>query len=815
MSDNIIVSGYAQRVFYPSGVEYRNYAADLVGNQSATGNSIFTSNNFVVTTNINPKSNLVYNTDKFSNFFTQNTLSIDSTIQTLTNADVTLNIDPSRLDSYAYYGSLKEFVRVSLETIITNWPASLYITNIQPLDGSTTGNTVTNYTYNPITNQSTFNVDTDFIINNYSINYLISGVDIEDNSKPLKTIASSYTEYVIDNDLGVFPVLGFTGATNLLGDSLTFTVKGQAFTGGTDSVEVFHIRPNNIEKEKFFKSLNGFENYILNRQSLPIYSAEFTYPNKTDLGVLLYQSEKLTWPITDGYNLDFMSQPYIDYASRLVEISEGFDNNKTDLIHRYLTAESISSFDTAEDDGDGMKITKLLRVMGRNFDDIKQYIDGIAFGNQITYNKKDNVPDDLVKVLARSMGWQTTASLIDNDVINYFLTPSDSTYEGQSVGMTTAESEVELWRRLIMNSPWLFKSKGTRKAIEFLLGFIGTPNGLIEFKEYIYKADKPVDVELIKEIYEELNIPLDYNQVWFDSDGYPKTVRNTPNMYFQKGGLWYRETAGQNAHTYISEGNNPHIGPYNGGKEYLSNFSCLIPDFNPLTIVKDTITNEDTKLYVNYNDGRINACTTGSTIDNYFTTLMPDNSNGEQCYETLVEKIVDPYPTVELTDCDCPVEDCDESIKISITKKDDSFIIGDTCGYDSFELLATGGVSFTTDNVSTLNISEDCCSAIGFTPYGYSNLVQESTFYNSTLAINKLENGMIYQLIESGGVTLGVNIFDGDAKVLSLQTLITITENIFNENELAKTSGDVTALNTLLQNQGLNTNIPLSICNWN
>ncbi len=32
-----------------------------------------------------------------------------------------------------------------------------------------------------------------------------------------------------------------------------------------------------------------------------------------------------------------------------------------------------------------------------------------------------------------------------------------------------------------MNSSWLFKSKGTRKAIEFILNFIGTPDGLIEF----------------------------------------------------------------------------------------------------------------------------------------------------------------------------------------------------------------------------------------------------------------------------------------------------------------------------------------------
>ena len=40
-----------------------------------------------------------------------------------------------------------------------------------------------------------------------------------------------------------------------------------------------------------------------------------------------------------------------------------------------------------------------------------------------------------------------------------------------------------------MNTAYLFKSKGTRKAIEFLFRFIGAPEALVEFNEYVVLAD--------------------------------------------------------------------------------------------------------------------------------------------------------------------------------------------------------------------------------------------------------------------------------------------------------------------------------------
>jgi hypothetical protein len=47
---------------------------------------------------------------------------------------------------------------------------------------------------------------------------------------------------------------------------------------------------------------------------------------------------------------------------------------------------------------------------------------------------------------------------------------------------------------LVINSFYLFKSKGTRCSIEFILRLFGAPEALIEFNEHIYIADQKINL---------------------------------------------------------------------------------------------------------------------------------------------------------------------------------------------------------------------------------------------------------------------------------------------------------------------------------
>lgn len=622
MTNRIKVPGYAQKIFYTNGIEYRPFSPDLVGLQqtSPNVNSLFTLGNFAITTNLDPKTDKQFGSNKFSNFISLKTLDLTKEKSELlldNNTSVTLNLDKRNLNNYALFGSLTEYIRVSLENIITKWPASLYANPLVSVDnaiGTTTANTITNFVYNVLTQESTFSVPTNVITNQFQINYLKNGTILNtfNESNDLRNLTINYNAYSILYNGKEYDVLGFTGSTNLTNDTILFKIKGNPFSSST-GLFTYHIKPNNTYVEEFFNSLSDFESYLLNRYVTPVYTSEFKFPYKSENGMLLYVTDTVTWPVTDGYNIDFITTEYNNYVIKLLDIATKNDDINSNLMVRFLVSESISNFDTTpvhldalHEDTSGQKMNKTLSIYGRSFDEINRYIKGISFANVVTYDKNDNTPDIFVKNIAKVLGWDLVSSVMDNDLLQNYIMPKKSSYSGQSVGLTPAEADVELWRRLILNTPWLWKSKGARKSVEFLLKFIGTPNGLVKFNEYIYLADKPIDVDLFQQILALNGLDTDLSLYPIDINGYPRPLPNTPNMYFQNNGLWYRETGGSGSTVDILNGNNPHVGPYDGGYKYIEQFRTLIPNFSAVTISSETITTGATNLFTNFNNGNFN-----------------------------------------------------------------------------------------------------------------------------------------------------------------------------------------------------------------
>ena len=110
----------------------------------------------------------------------------------------------------------------------------------------------------------------------------------------------------------------------------------------------------------------------------------------------------------------------------------------------------------------------------------------LAFANRVSYNKSKNIPDQLIKNFARTLGFETIDFMNQEKLLeSFFGGTNNPVFSGTSVGLTPVEFDIELWRRLIVNAGYLFKSKGTRKNIEFFLKFIGATDSLIDFNEYV------------------------------------------------------------------------------------------------------------------------------------------------------------------------------------------------------------------------------------------------------------------------------------------------------------------------------------------
>ena len=673
-NDRVKIVGYSQRTFYNNGIEYRNFTDDLVGNQQVESDnentSLFTMGNFVVTTNLSGKLNRDYNTKKFSNFYCLESLDLTSESAAIllnNNALVTLNLDNTELCNYAYFGSATEFIRVSLENIITNWPASLYVTPLRESNLYTvTGNTVQNYVFDAYLNKATFRVPVEQLTNNFEIVYEENGTTINlfNEVNNMRNLTVNYTDYVVMSDTGEYPILKYTGSTTKSSGYIYLETEGNPFSAITNQFVYYHIKPKALKVDQFFNTLSPFENNLLNRLVTPKYTSEYNYQIQNDEGIIVNKSRNLTWPVSDGYNIDFNTTNYAEYVTRLLEITTAKDLIDSNLMVRFLTSDSISEFDTiakcdgSEEETAGQKMNKTLKIYGREFDEVKKWIDGIAYSNTVTYDKKNNTPDQVVKYLARTLGWELTQSVVENNLLKAYVETPASTYSGQSRGLSVNEAETELWRRLILNSAWIWKSKGTRKAIEFLFKFIGAPQGLIDLDEYIYVAKEPIDMDLFNLILETLGLSSDLNKYLVDSDGYPRFFNDNSKMYFQKAGGWYRETGGSGATEYILDGNNPHVGPYDNGYEYISQLEKIIPNFQPIVLTSTTVSTGTTDLFTNYNDGIIN----GYSGETYVDIQGISGVNLDACYLITSSIIDDPKPTAEMTDCGCDLEENDDAL---------------------------------------------------------------------------------------------------------------------------------------------------------
>jgi hypothetical protein len=199
-----------------------------------------------------------------------------------------------------------------------------------------------------------------------------------------------------------------------------------------------------------------------------------------------------------------------------------------------------------------------------------------------------------------------------------------------------------------------------------------------------------------------------------DDNGYPMVLKNTETQYFQDNGLWYRETGGLNSSTDINTGNNPHIGPYDGGSKYLNRFRHLLPDFKPTVINNEEIYEETHQVFTNYKSGTFTGLVGTSpiiyvkTYDRYNNILN----------NTIVEKniIKDPKPQEDLT-CDCIGKDLDDALSIKYNCYTEPLIY--SCNYSGMTLLDNGIVSFQLLNgTSTIDLSQlpdnECCTDLGY-----------------------------------------------------------------------------------------------------
>ena len=603
------------------------FSDDLVGFQLVTGGGL-TQGNFEFVTSFNEKSDRTFTTGNFSEPITLDSLGVESSIQSKriveNNFKVYPNFDLSQITNFSLYGSMVKRISTSVETIISFFPAGLESTFLGI--NYVTGATAINISFDSVQNITTFDLDITRIRNPFNIDFTVSSTRnlslLEIPVSPLRDLTKQYVKYSLYYNSTGYTVTSIVPTTSLTSGNLTITVEGNPFLYQTVVYDNLIIRPNDYEVARVFnENLGEVENFLLNRTVTPIYTSTFKVPKESDDGSYYTFNQTVTWPLYGNWNLDILTPSFTNYLIKLNEISELLDSYKTNLVSRFLTTGAFKDFDTVD-----QKMEKVLQVYGRSFDETNKFVSALAYMNSVNYNVGNDIPSQLLKNLSQTLGWSINISPITNDnfLSSVFGQTNEdkSSFTGVGIASTPDELNYQFYRNLVLNSAYLFKSKGTRKSIETLMRMIGAPDALVEFNEYIYLADGRINMTdfdtqfaqistgtYLRElpvlepgntftifgptnvytgftttsIIKDVNITL--NEYPIDEYGYPSMIENNDVYFYQMGSGWFESTPQHRAPQQVDltnsvfTGSNPNyqtsLKPYTYGQDYLNNYRQL------------------------------------------------------------------------------------------------------------------------------------------------------------------------------------------------------------------------------------------------
>lgn len=596
------------------------FSDELVGYQLVTGGGL-TQANFTWTTYITEKSNIDFYIGAFSDPISLDTLEINGILESKAiqakEFRVYPNFDLSEVSRFTLFGPLTNRLSASVQKIINYFPAALEINSL--MINANSGYTATDCVYYGGENLTTLNIDISMIRNPFNVDFSVNSTRnlslSEYTVSPLRNLSKEYPKYSLYVNGEEYPLNYLSATTSLYSGTLQIVVFGNPFSGQDKTTDYLIIRPNDFYSDKsFIEPLDEVEQFLMNRLITPIYTAQFKIPKLTEDGQTYVDYESVTWPLNGRWNIDIQTLAYTNYIEKLAAIGEEFDSFRTNLVSRFLTTQAFKDFDTSD-----QRMQKILNIYGRSFDEVKKFIDTLAFMNSVNYVVKDDIPSQLLKNLSDTLGWKINISPITNENFlgSVFGNTNQIEYPGFSRANTPTELNYQFYRNLILNSSYLFKSKGTRKSIEFLMRLVGAPDAIVEFNETIYIAGNRININDFEEQYAQISggtytqeLPvLDTGFTYtilgdrftgftsttitedayatisdypIDSEGYPYAVEPTEDYFFQKGAGWFELTPQHQSPLVVDRTNSVFTGenfniqtyfePFTYGQKYLERY---------------------------------------------------------------------------------------------------------------------------------------------------------------------------------------------------------------------------------------------------
>ena len=251
----------------------------------------------------------------------------------------------------------------------------------------------------------------------------------------------------------------------------------------------FEINKTRVKmlRDKVVSGFDNFEKWLYYETS-----ASLRYTSELTASIQPFPKYEVTG---SSYNL-ITKQGKFDLYKTTSDQVQNWYNNILDLATDYdMVNDSalVKSLPThIYENTDNSQILTFVNMIAQHFDILYFYTDHILKKNLREEHPKDGLSQDLIYEATRNLGWTLTSGTKTKDLWEYALGLSGSgeplwtgrTTVGKEFSKSEEERTKEVWRRVLNNLPYIYKSKGTARGVRALLATYGIPQTLLSIREY-------------------------------------------------------------------------------------------------------------------------------------------------------------------------------------------------------------------------------------------------------------------------------------------------------------------------------------------
>lgn len=346
--------------------------------------------------------------------------------------------------------------------------------------------------------------DTEFKSSDEGRDLYVAGVySIANSTASVSLYTGSVGRFPVLTDTGTFPVAG--GALNL-GSSSFYIGTGDVglgvlipFSGTVGETRFWRVARTALQLSSSYNARTYAQDGLYGMW-------RFSEPRRSGLGgdrrVIDYSGHRLDGVIQNYHYSVAGSGSIITGPEDLVR-----DINDPVLVD-YITTQQISGSEydrsnqnhvtnffpeqyfVLEQDRGTEVLQNILYVYARFFDGLKCYVDQLPRVTRTHYGDFDQAPDQLLEFVASYYGFQLKSPFSRASATQYTLGTDilPNVQSNEELDVKLYEVRNGLWRRLLNNLPYIYKTKGTRESVESVLRSLGIPRGYVRVKELGYTS---------------------------------------------------------------------------------------------------------------------------------------------------------------------------------------------------------------------------------------------------------------------------------------------------------------------------------------